>query len=68
MLAESTPRLAVILNDITLSGGNASQASHAPFGHTRTGIPLIVTAISLLATDPRIKLESRSRTRSSGAG
>ena len=53
---------------MTLSAGSGIQASHAPLGHTRTGIPLIVSFASPVPIDPIRKLESRARTTASGAG
>jgi hypothetical protein len=39
----SKPRMASIRNCIRLSGGNGTQASQPPFGHTRTSLPLILS-------------------------
>lgn len=53
---------------MTVSGGNGSQANHAPLGQTRTGVPLIVSRTAALDTEPNRKLESWTRTRSVAAG
>src|SRR6185503_1704143 len=60
MSAESRGVRATRRNCITESGGNPTQASHAPLGHTWTGAPLIVRSASPAPTEPSRKLESRA--------